>query len=327
MTDYSPNPNGPFSRLRWNQVSILLSVLEDAGYTKAHHIERLYLERAENFQETFAFLSAVAGLSKSESDEIDFTLPAFSNEDHTKSWILDAIFSSQNVYCSDIYEYLQIFCIDGGEPRHYPKASTRHYQSHIRNFLIDMGIIEYNPNDDYYYIPPAHIDLYSTGCDIGRRVHSPATREVIQAEKESVGAAAEEFILGYERQRVGQQYKEKVRHISIVNDAAGYDIRSVTVETSELHIPRYIEVKAVPRISNRFYWSQNEISTSRKFGDWYYLYLLPVGRSGKFIIDELKVVQNPAEEILDRDDIWDVEPNVVQCRKRLRDIRGHSNEP
>ena len=304
-----------------------MSILRDAGYTKTHHIERIYLESAENFQETFGFLSAVAGLSKSETDEIDFTQPAFSNEDETKSWILDAILSSQNVYRSDIFRYLQIFCIDGGEPRHYPKAPTRHYQSHIRNFLIDLGIIEYNPNDDYYYIPPGHIDLYSTGCDIGRRVHPPATREAVQAEKESVGAAAEELILEYERQRVGQQYKEKVRRISIVNDAAGYDIRSVTVETSGVHIPRYIEVKAVPRISHRFYWTQNEISTSRRFGEWYYLYLLPVGRAGKFILDELKVVQNPAEEVLDRDDIWEVEPDVVQCRKRLRDSRGHPNAP
>ena len=304
-----------------------MSILRDAGYTKSHHIERLYLESAENFQETFAFLSAVAGLSKTETDEIDFTQPAFSTEDETKSWILASILGSENVYRSDIYKYLQIFCIDGGEPRHYPEVSSRHYQSHIRNFLIDLGIIEYNPDDDYYYIPRGHINLYTTGNNIGIRVHSPATRAVVQAEKESVGAAAEELILEYERHRVGQQYKAKVRHISIVNDAAGYDIRSVTVETSDVHIPRYIEVKAVPRISNRFYWTQNEISTSRKFGEWYYLYLLPVGRSGKFIIDELRVVQNPAEEVLDRNDIWDVEPNVVQCRQRLRDIRGHRNEP
>ena len=304
-----------------------MSILRDAGYKKKHHIERLYLESAENFQETFAFLSAVAGLSKSETGEIVFTQPAFNNEDETKSWILDAIFGSQNVYRSDIYRYLQIFCVDGGEPRHFPKASTRHYQSHIRNFLIDIGIIEYNPNDDYYSIPPRHVDLYSTGHDIDRRVHSPATREVVQAEKESMGAAAEELIMEYERQRVGQQYTEKVRRISIVNDAAGYDIRSVTEVTSGVPIPRYIEVKAVPRISKRFYWTQNEISTSRKFGEWYYLYLLPVGPAGKFILEELKAVQNPAEEVLDRDDIWEVEPDVVQCTRRLRDLRGYRNAP
>ena len=327
MTDYSPIRNKPFSVLKWNQVLVLLSILADARYTKADHVERLYRERAQNFEVTFAFLSTVVGMSIGDADTIEFNLPPLSNEDETRSWILDSLFKSQNVYRSDIYSYLQFFCIDEGEPRRYPKVSTRHYQSDIRNFLIELGILEYNSEGDYYNITPRHIGLYSEANDVGRRVLSPTSRASVQAEKESLGAAAEELVLQYERQRVGQEHQTKVRRISIVNDAAGYDIRSVSVQNSGVHTHRYIEVKAVPRISNRFYWTQNEISTSRRLGEWYYLYLLPVGRDGQPIIDELIIVQNPAEEILARQDIWEVESNVVQCRKRLRTLTGQRNAP
>ncbi|MCE2440555.1 MAG: DUF3883 domain-containing protein [Candidatus Latescibacteria bacterium] len=101
----------------------------------------------------------------------------------------------------------------------------------------------------------------------------------------------------------------------------------MTAQNSDLCIPRYIEVKAVPRISNRFYWTQNEITVSKKLGEWYYLYLLPIGRDGKPIIDELTIVQNPAKEVLRRKDIWEVETDVVQCRRRLCNLGGHRNAP
>ena len=327
MTDYSTGHDDTFSRLRWNQVSTLLSILRDAGYTKTDHIERIYHERAENFRETLAFLSAIVGLSKSETGNVEFTQPPCSNDDETRSWILDALFNSQNVYRSNAYKYLQNFSIEGGEPRLYPEVSTRHYQSHIRNFLIELGILEYNSDRDYYKVIRRHIGLYADANDIRRRQLSPSARASLQAEKESLGAAAEEMILKYERLRVGQKHQMKVKRISIDNDAAGYDIRSVTVQDSGLHTPRYIEVKAVPRISNRFYWTQNEISVSRRFGEWYYLYLLPVGRDGESNIDELIIVQNPAKEVLAREDIWEVESNVVQCRKRRRNLGGHRDAP
>jgi len=327
MTDYSPDPNEPFRRLKWNQVSVLLSILADAEYIKADHIARLYHEKAQNFEETFAFLSALVDLRKGEADTIELNLLTLRNEDETRSWILDNLFGSPNVYRRDIFNYLQVFRIVEGEPRHHPRESTRHYESHIRNFLIELRILEYNSDGDYYKVTPKHIGLYADANDIGTRVLSPSSRASLQAKKESLGAAAEELILKYERQRVGQKHQAKVKRISIDNDAAGYDIRSVTAQNSDLYTPRYIEVKAVPRISNRFYWTQNEITVTKKLGEWYYLYLLPIGRDGKPIIDELTIVQNPAKEVLRRKDIWEVKTDVVQCRRRLRNLGGHRNAP
>ena len=147
----------------------------------------------------------------------------------------------------------------------------------------------------------------------------------MQADRELLGTAAEELILEYERERVGVEYQQEVQHIAVVDTAAGYDIKSVTLEQSGRHIPRYIEVKAVPRISLRFYWTRNEVLTSQKFGEWYYLYLLPVGGNGQFIMEELTIVQNPATNVLVQLDRWEVEPEVLQCIKRPCRERGHSD--
>ncbi len=275
MRDYSPNADDSFSGLKWSQVLALVSVLRNAEYTKADHIGRLYLERAQNFEETLTFLSAVAGISEDGSNTIESSLPSFLDEAETQSWILSCLFNSGNVYRNGIYLYLQNFHIEGGEPRYHPEFSTRHYESNVRNFLIELGVVSHNVEGDYYYVTPGHIGLYVEAQDSGRGMCSPSSRAAMQADKESLGTAAEELILEYERECVGEEHQREVQHIAIVDTAAGYDIKSVTLEQSGTLTPRYIEVKAVPRISLRFYWTRNEVLTSRRLGEWYYLYLLP----------------------------------------------------
>ena len=325
MRDYSLNANDSFSGLKWSQVLALLAVLENAEYTNADHIRRRYLESAQNFEETLAFLSSVAGVSLAESNTIESSLQSFPDEAKTQSWILSCLLNSDNAYRNDIYLYLQKFHIEDGEPRYHPELSTRHYESNIRNFLIEFGIVSHNADGDYYYITPGHIDLYVAAQDSERRRLSLSSRASMQADRELLGTAAEELILEYERERVGVEYQQEVQHIAVVDTAAGYDIKSVTLEQSGRHIPRYIEVKAVPRISLRFYWTRNEVLTSQKFGEWYYLYLLPVGGNGQFIMEELTIVQNPATNVLVQLDRWEVEPEVLQCIKRPCRERGHSD--
>ena len=127
----------------------------------------------------------------------------------------------------DIYLYLQKFHIENGEPRYHPEPSTQHYESNIRNFLIELGIVSHNADGDYYYVTPGHIDLYVAAHDSDRRRSSPSSRASMQADRESLGTAAEELILEYERKRVGVEYQHEVQHIAVVDTAAGYDIKSV----------------------------------------------------------------------------------------------------
>ena len=83
----------------------LVSVLRNAEYTKADHIGRLYLERAQNFEETLTFLSAVAGVSEDGSNTIESSLPSFLDEAETQSWILSCLFNSGNVYRNGTARY------------------------------------------------------------------------------------------------------------------------------------------------------------------------------------------------------------------------------
>ncbi len=74
---------------------------------------------------------------------------------------------------------------------------------------------------------------------------------------------------------------------------AGYDIKSFTEESVENHVPRYIEVKAVPPSSMKFYWSANERKMAKLLKEFYFLYLLPVLSRGTFDLDGLQIIQDP----------------------------------
>lgn len=95
---------------------------------------------------------------------------------------------------------------------------------------------------------------------------------------------------------------EKVRRISEIDVAAGYDIVSFDSNQS-LEPDRFIEVKAVSNAG--FYWSRNEYEIAKLKGDTYYLYLVDLNR-----IDEQdyspQMIQNPAVNVMDTDE-WFVE--------------------
>ena len=95
---------------------------------------------------------------------------------------------------------------------------------------------------------------------------------------------------------------EKVRRISEIDVAAGYDIVSFDSSQSQ-ELDRFIEVKAV---SNKgFYWSRNEYEMSKLKGDAYYLYLVELGRINQQNY-EPQIIQNPAKNVMESQE-WFVE--------------------
>ena len=77
---------------------------------------------------------------------------------------------------------------------------------------------------------------------------------------------------------------------------------------------RYIEVKAVPSLNSRFYWSRNEVEQSKKLNDYYYLYLLPISVNVGINIEKLIIIQNPYVEIFNGNQ-WDSEAEVYKITK------------
>ncbi len=66
--------------------------------------------------------------------------------------------------------------------------------------------------------------------------------------------------------------KKLIKWVSRESDAFGYDIQSVNKDKT----PRYIEVKATQREVGDldFYYTENEYETAKKFGQYYYIYVV-----------------------------------------------------
>ena len=316
MTDSLLVDDDRFRRLRWSQVRELVSVLQGAQLRDLGHIRRMYLQQSENFEETRAFLDEVAGGRTGQKGTIDVEVPSDLDEGEIRVWILRGLVGTDNSYRRALFSYLQTYNIEGGVPRRRPRRPYRHYESNVRNFLIDLGVIGHDVDGDYYFVRSSQIDLYLAAQDWAGPRQTPARRALLQVERESFGTAAERSIVEYEKSRLGGMYQDAVRHVALVNAAAGYDVRSLTIEAGRA-APRLIEVKAVERRSLRFYWTRNEMEASRRYGEWYYLYLLPVSGGGGFVLEELTVIPDPAIAVLGSGASWEVESDGVQCRKRL----------
>ena len=92
--------------------------------------------------------------------------------------------------------------------------------------------------------------------------------------------------------------RNSIEHTAKINVGAGYDIKSYDfLLNDKKQINKFIEVKAVSDVELKFYWSKNEINTAKLFRNKYYLYLLPVIKSGKFDFSKLKMIQNPYNKV------------------------------
>ena len=186
---------------------------------------------------------------------------------------------------------------------------------------MELGVVRHEAHRDCYNIAPEYLSLYVFAQDSANK-QTPLMVGVINRARETLGLAAEKAIVSYERDRVGKTLENRVEHVALRNAAAGYDIRSVTVNENGAVVPRYIEVKAVSSSSLQFYWTRNEVLTAKHLADWYYLYLLPVKNNGSFAIDELEIITIPHYTVLHEPDIWEVEPDVLRCCLRQKRIRN-----
>jgi hypothetical protein len=135
--------------------------------------------------------------------------------------------------------------------------------------------------------------------------------------KGDLGWMAERAVVQWERSRLGGSDASRVEHIAELDVAAGFDVLSATIEGDEI-CQRFIEVKAVPQHSLRFYWTQNEVEVARAVGPLYYLYLVPIRADGLPDVDRVTIISDPCLTVLGGD-TWATEANVLQCQLRRMD--------
>jgi hypothetical protein len=106
-----------------------------------------------------------------------------------------------------------------------------------------------------------------------RRAKSAERLAADLARQAEVGAAAELWVVQYERERLSAHpLRDQIRRVSEDDVSAGYDIVSFASVHSIRH-DRFIEVKSHGK-RKVFHWSRNEIATAVEFGEDYALYLV-----------------------------------------------------
>lgn len=176
--------------------------------------------------------------------------------------------------------------------------------SSVRNVLISQGFLipSRDAQGTRFYISPTYDALVAKHCKARRKqLYLDQLKKQLES-NELAGEKAELFVLEYEKNRLGQPLCEKVRRISEIDVAAGYDI--VSFDSSQSREPdRFVEVKAVSNAG--FYWSRNEYEIAKLKGDAYYLYLVELSRINQQNYAP-QIIQNPATTVMKSQE-WFVE--------------------
>lgn len=302
----------PFERLKWGHVLELLTLLGKSTYTESDHIRRRYRDGAAFYDETLAFASAM-GLVREDEGQLraSQTLARWKKEEMT-SRTIDILFGCRTRYRDLLLEYLAEFHVEGGQVVHRPTLVTRQLYSAERNFLMELGIVSYTSLDNFYSLGPDYLSLLVVAVEESKRQH-PSRAASDRQRKDGIGLAAERAVIKYEKERLGAELANEIRHVALRNCAAGYDVRSVTCGKHGKRIPRCIEVKAVSPERFEFFWTKNEVRSAQTFRGWYFLYLLPIGAGGLPLIADMKILRDPCAEVLSPESAWQVEPSVFKC--------------
>ena len=322
MSAFSNRKNSAFEGLTLKQVRNLLNVLENKKIRTYSLVKNAFSDYSINFDNTLDFLCRIGAVKKrKDSYTIAEELPPSASK-NLNTYILNIILISQSSYREEIFRFVNCFKVFESEVSYRSPDDKKSSESAVRNFLIEMNIIHYESKNSRYIFSNEFIYLFVNAHNEVKRI-SPAVISSANEANEVLGCAAEEVIVKYEKDRVGAKLVHHIKHIAQTNAAAGYDICSITENNEQPHAPRFIEVKAVPKISYRYYWSHNEMAVSQDLGDWYYLYLLPVTTEGNFDLDNLLIIKNPSNQVLGPTSDWVSEPDVLRCYLQPTDTINH----
>ncbi len=175
----------------------------------------------------------------------------------------------------------------------------------FRRFLISFGLLNPHPDPKIrkLIINPKHRRLFDKYVltELRKRKIGIENLHAMLEQKQIAGADAEDFVVGFDRNRLtGHLRLGSVQRISDYDVAAGYDVVSFNDAHSSVH-DRFIEVKSCS-LDNRFYWSKNEVEQARIKRNQYFLYLVDPAKM-KAQGYKPMIIQNPYENVF-VDDSW-----------------------
>ncbi len=300
-----------FKDIKYSQIRTLLEILSKSSSSDKEFIRSLFLKESPNYENTIEFLTEI-GIITSQDEKIllidsisSYILKTTKDDDSLKNCLMEIIINNKVVFSQFVKRYLDNFILKDSSYSFKPSTEENLKYSWIRNFLMELELIEFNRGSNTYYISEKYHHII--GEYLETRMLSPDELEAIQDRQKVLGTSAELKIIEYEKERLNKSpyLVEKIQHVALKDTRAGYDILSFDLpDNSGDFIERYIEVKAVSISNFRFYLTDNEIKKSILYNEQYYLYLLPIICKNKFDLESMEIVQNPYENIINDQEKW-----------------------
>ncbi len=298
-------------------ILIFFDLLNKVNQKEIQYFKKLYLQSAENFEDCIDFLLSLdlicltSGYIELTSQLNKFLLKQ-PNENEIKNFLLKKLLIKRNIY---VWDFLERFCITNDKYIFTPQISENLRFSDLRNLLIELEFISFNPSEKFHEIAEKYIPHFIN--ELKEHSLNPEKLKRILEEQDRIGKCAELEIIDYEKTRLSSHkvLLGKIEHKSLVDSTAGYDIKSFTVGNDTSFSDRFIEVKAISSFEKKFYISRNELETSQKYGLNYYLYLLPVLGNDKFDLANLMIIQDPSSEIFNGLN-WIAEPEHFSVKQK-----------
>ncbi len=177
-------------------------------------------------------------------------------------------------------------------PRKCIKLSFAAY----RNLLIELEIL-IAQSDGYYSVSNLLYEYIAKNNNAAKKNLEKLKQEL--EKDEEIGEAGELFVLQYEKDRLNEKSRNKVKQISHIDVTAGFDIVSVMDDASTKN-DRFIEVKTYIGHPH-FYISKNEKLKAELLREHYFIYLVNYNKIGKPGYKP-EIIQNPVDGIFNSDE-------------------------
>ncbi len=298
-------------------ILVFFDLLGKINQKEAKYFKQQYLQDAENFEDCVDLLLSINLISIPSgyiepSSQLTRFLIKRPTENEIKEFLLMMILSKRDLF---IWDYLKKFSMINDKFIFEPQISENLLFSDIRNLFIELELISFNAQENYYEITEKYTSIFINF--LKERSISPQVLKKLIEEQDEIGRLAEIEVVNYEKSRLSSRkdLSERIEHKSLGDAAAGYDIKSFTLGENSNVSERFIEVKAIPNLEKRFYLTRNELETSQKHCLNYYLYLLPVIGKGKFDIANLIIIQDPSSKLFNNVN-WIIECEQFSVKKK-----------
>lgn len=176
----------------------------------------------------------------------------------------------------------------------------------MRNLLIETEILKRN-SEKLIIDSNNETVLQKTMVEALHGLSPKQLLEKLERDRK-IGEMAENFVMEYEKKRIGEPLANKIKQVSLYSVSEGYDIASFeTAQSTEFD--RFIEVKAEG--NNGFFLSENERNKAKECGNRYYIYLVDtkiLDNSNKQIDYAPDIIRNPFDFFSNTSD-WRILPN------------------